>query len=542
MMGLLRSTGPRRLRRPWHPRRSPVRGLRRIAVVAAVGISLLLPPAVHAQASPVSTLVLYDTTGPFGWLGELYAIAAANLAGHFGSVRTAPVSQYTQGRVAAHTATIYLGSTYDEPLPPAFLSDVLASTKPVIWAFNNIWQLSAAAGGSSPFSATYGWAPYTFDLSPVERVDYGATSFTRSRLNAAGIMSYSPFDPARTTTLAHAVRDNGSRFPWAVRSGRLTYIGEIPFVYAGLDDRSVIFSDLLFDALAPATPVRHRALVRLEDVGPDADPAQLRSIADFLAKEKVPFSFGVYPVYKDPLGTFNNGVPDTVRLAEVPHVVSAIKYMISKGGRLLLHGYTHQYSNVANPYPGAISGSDFEFFRAHIDGANNVVLDGPVPEDSPAWVNGRLDAALAELAAVGLPAPSIFEFPHYAGSATDYLTVGARFSTRYDRTLYFTGHLAGTPTWVDANRMIGQFFPYVVRDVYGTKVLPENLANYEPVSENNHPARFPADIIATARRNLAVRDGFASFFYHPYLGVAPLREIVRGIKGLGYTFVDPESL
>src|SRR3954469_20788537 len=32
-----------------------------------------------------STLVLYDTTGPYGFLGELYAMATANLAGHFGT-------------------------------------------------------------------------------------------------------------------------------------------------------------------------------------------------------------------------------------------------------------------------------------------------------------------------------------------------------------------------------------------------------------------------------------------------------------------------
>jgi hypothetical protein len=35
---------------------------------------------------------------------------------------------------------------------------------------------------------------------------------------------------------------------------------------------------------------------------------------------------------------------------------------------------------------------------------------------------------------------------------------------------------------------------------------------------NNHPPRLPADIFASADRNLVVRDGMASFFYHPYLG------------------------
>ena len=36
------------------------------------------------------TLVLYDTTGNWGWLGELYGIMAANLASHFGAWTALP--------------------------------------------------------------------------------------------------------------------------------------------------------------------------------------------------------------------------------------------------------------------------------------------------------------------------------------------------------------------------------------------------------------------------------------------------------------------
>ena len=41
-----------------------------------------------------STLVLYDTTGQWGWLGELYAIMTANLASHFGTWTAMPVVSY----------------------------------------------------------------------------------------------------------------------------------------------------------------------------------------------------------------------------------------------------------------------------------------------------------------------------------------------------------------------------------------------------------------------------------------------------------------
>ena len=67
-------------------------------------------------------LVLYDTTGPYGWLGELYATATVNLASHFGSWTAKPVASYAAGDMSAYTATIYIGSTYDEPLPRAWRS------------------------------------------------------------------------------------------------------------------------------------------------------------------------------------------------------------------------------------------------------------------------------------------------------------------------------------------------------------------------------------------------------------------------------------
>src|SRR4029453_11140170 len=78
-------------------------------------------------------------------------------------------------------------------------------------------------------------------------------------------------------------------------------------------------------------------------------------------------------------------------------------------------------------------------------------------------------------------------------------------------------------------RQFGQFFPYSVRDVYGSVIIPENIGNVEPQAFNNHPARLPAALVATADRNLVVRDGVASFFYHPYLGTDHLKQLVTGI-------------
>ena len=257
----------------------------------------------------------------------------------------------------------------------------------------------------------------------------------------------------------------------------------------------------------------------------------------------MPFSVALYPLYRDPNGVQHGGVPTEIRLQDRPQVVAALRYMVSKGGTLLLHGYTHQYGAKPNP-TDAVSGDDYEFFLAHVDSSNNVVMDGPVPDDSEAWAQQRIDSAEAAIKAADLPIPTTFMFPENAGSAADYRAVATRFPTRYERSLYFAGVLTGAP--VDPAHYVGQFFPYVVHDVYGSKVIPENLGDYVPTDVNNHGTRLAADIVDSARRNLVVRDGFASFYFHPYLadaqGLQALSEIVTGIKALGYQFVAPNTL
>ena len=133
------------------------------------------PPTVatkSGKAAPgggtAKTLVLYDTTGAYGWLGEVYATQTANLSSHFGAWTAAPVANYKAGDLNAYTAVIYLGSTYDEPLPTAFLDDVTATTKRVTWVYDNIWQLTAR---DTTFAAKHGFTSGLFDFADVSEVD-----------------------------------------------------------------------------------------------------------------------------------------------------------------------------------------------------------------------------------------------------------------------------------------------------------------------------------------------------------------------------------
>ncbi len=73
-------------------------------ITATFGIGLAEPEAERvADAAPqaaapaVTTLVLYDSTGPYAWLGDIYAVQTANLAGHFGTVTRKKVTAYAKG-------------------------------------------------------------------------------------------------------------------------------------------------------------------------------------------------------------------------------------------------------------------------------------------------------------------------------------------------------------------------------------------------------------------------------------------------------------
>lgn len=520
-----------------------------------------------------TTLVLYDTTGSYGWLGELYAMAGGNLATHFGSVTAEPVADYVSGQVNDYTATIYLGSTYDEPIPATFLSDVLATTKPVIWAGDNVWQLTGTEGSATDtaFKTAYGWDPSNSYFDTTDNpltVTYKGETFTRNSANGADVLAPDITTPSLVTVLGSAnctdstgtavacapiAQTTGTSFPWAIRSGNLTYVGEIPFSYMSETDRYVAFSDLLFPALNPTATPSHLALVRLEDVNPTSDPTAINDITSYLSSQGVPFSINVIPEYTDPNGYYNNGTPQTETLAQAPTLVAALQNALAHGGSLNEEGYTHQYSNVANPYDG-VSGDDAEFYRAQCATTQNppytfeapcantdyVTWQGPLPGDSEAWAVSRVQAGQALFTAAGLTPPNVWVTPHYFASAADYQGIDSIIKIRYERDLFVSGLLTGQP--LDYSRIFGQFFPYQVHDVYGEQIVPENLGDYEPTEVNNNPPRTAADIIANAQVNLAVTQGTASFFFDPSEPLTQLESIVSGIKALGYTFVSPTSL
>ncbi|MDO4918354.1 DUF2334 domain-containing protein [Kocuria sp.] len=518
-------------------------------------------PASYGRGEGKSTLVLYDDTGEYADDTAMYAIATGNLLTHFGRTELKPVARYEAGMLEKYDAAVYLGTDYRTTLPRDFLADVRGSDKPVMWVDQNVEEL---AGGddaqAAQFTEKYGWDPRQVSSvasTKAATVGYRGRSVHRETKGAEDLTV--PFTGTRKGVEVLATSqctESGKRVsctssgtgptevPWAVRSGNLTYVAEVPLDYIDANDVYLVYTDLFYDLLGSRAPAVKQAAVRLEDVGPESDPEDLRRVADYLASENVPFQVAVIPVQ---IGRNKDGSDwYGLSLQDRPEVVKALKYMQDKGGTLIQHGTTHQMGTGNNPYSGR-SGEDYEFYRygctttdtepyTFEDCTNDSYITpvGRVAQDDVSQWTQRLQAGREVMSEAGLGDTAIFETPHYGGSVNAYTAMAQEYDARYEQGNYYASTLTGGTS--DPRKSYSQQFPYTVHDIYGGTVYPENLGNITEGEQNNHATRSPEFLVSRAKANLVVRESTASFFFHPYLDITYLKDTVKGIKGLGYEF------
>ncbi|MFL6275156.1 MAG: DUF2334 domain-containing protein [Blastocatellia bacterium] len=540
------------------------------ALVAGMLIAYV-PQRTRTQAATTANpvLILYDSTNTqYGKLGFIYAIMLSNLLGHFQmKADLVPVETYTSGQINAHQATFYLGALYDNPLPVSFLSDAAQTTKPMVWFKYNFWKLTWDQ--TYNFPATHG---FTFlSLRGLNGTPSASTPspgfFDTITYKNKAMMKYYAYDAATNTVKADpdfglvqitdatkatatvSAKNSGTQeiAPYVVRSGNFWYFADLPLSFIGPRDRYLALCDLLHDILGVNHTEQHRAMVRLEDVAATVDTNSMTRLSDFLKSKNIKFSIAAIPFYRDPLGRYNSGVSMEVHLAQATDLLNSLRYAKSRGGSVLMHGYTHQYNNVPNLHT-AVSADDFEFW--------NATANRPVAEDSFAWAADRLSAGIAELQGSGYEA-DVFEAPHYQASPKAYAAINGLFQNTYQRVVYYTAQTPNLdPNVTNHDFSGGMFYPYVISsDYYGQRVLPENLGNIEydicnidPTSCFNYTWQ---DLLINAQYGLVVRDGFGSFFFHPFWVEQDLAylnayndfvNLVNGITQLGYTWVGMRDL
>lgn len=525
--------------------------------------------------------------------GPINAIMLANLLGHWPQyeIRVRPISDFETADLEACKSTLYLGTSPDSEIPEAFLSDYFTSSKRIAWVgfgqqeldkedfertFQHVVSGQLEADRSDPKKPAFFQHVSYKDRLFKKSVDvYGGV--------AEGAFSAVRFVPTRESSkdyvLANLIHNtNRQMSPYFLRNGSKFIVGDVPFSYMHEGDRYFAFADLLFDIL-DEQPLRPQPLAfsRTEDIHGSYELDLLGAAHAAHQSEDVPFSMAHIPYFADPFDAFGTGKITKPQPADAkPDFLAFIrKLQGDQRNTIVWHGVTHQFGNMKNPHSGT-SGDDYEFW--------NMVDNKPIGDDTPAWTLDRLAQGLPVFQAYG-KAPRFWVTPHYHASATNARVFADVFPWQIGRVTYFSSSFGArfTIPAVDRSASIAmpsvtadalkaqseklyrdrdtkseggltQMFPFeIYRDVYGQRIVPETLGYMSyATSEQTSFLRSADDLLADARRNIVVRDYWASFFYHPYIfsmkedgGIGrfkgdtlELRKLLIGLKLLGYQFTS----
>jgi len=423
----------------------------------------------------------------------------AQLLGHFNTATTIrAVNDYKPVEVDGFDFTFFFGFTKKYDPPDKVLKDLFNTNKHVIWLNTGFGSFCRVF----PVKEKLGFTFTAFDTSSqFTIVKARGLNFPKGEPNC-NIVKIT--NSAQCEVLATAVSLKRQEVPYIIRSGNFMYIADSPFSEATEADRYILFADLLHDILGEDHPVSHTALIRIEDVSPLEDPAELRNVADVLSDMDVPFLVSIIPFYVEPEAGIR------VSMSEKPDFVDALHYMVEHGATIVMHGVTHQYRGQ--------TGTDYEFWDES--------TDKPIRNDSKEYVERKITAGIEECLKNGIY-PLLWETPHYGASTLDYSVISTFFSSATEQRLAID------------QLDYGQYFPYVIEhDLYGQRIYPENLG-YVPMSDSIGQERDAVKkLVKAAELNLTVRDGYASAFFHPFLPLELLKELVTSIQDLGYTFAD----
>lgn len=469
-----------------------------ILLLFALFITSIHSAAENGQRKKILILAQGNTDLRNFAMGDARQLGA--LLGHFNTETTIKgVNDYKSKELNNYDYTFYIGFYVKNSVPQRFLDDVIKTDKPVIWLNTGMIEFSK----SYNLKSKYGFSVSRIDsLSEFDIVRSNKKSFTKgeTKNNIIDISDRKKVEVLATATSTKKRLET----PYIIRSQNLLYFADCPFSYANETDRYLLFADMLHDILHEEHETSHSAILRIEDINPTDSPDKIRDVVDVLSERGIPFLIGVIPFYVNP------GDGTRLSLSDKPDLVDAIKYAVKNGGSIVMHGSTHQYRGI--------TASDFEFWDEN--------TDKPIKNQNEADIRKKIEMGIQEFMKNGLY-PIAWETPHYTASFLLYKTIGSYFSASVEQRLALE------------NSEYSQYFPYIInKDLFGQKIYPENLG-YIPLDKDiNVSRKYVQNIIKGAKTNLNVRDGFAACFFHSFLDVELLKELVDGIRGLGYTYID----
>ena len=269
-------------------------------------------------------------------------------------------------------------------------------------------------------------------------------------------------------------------------------------------------------------------------IHPQTDAKNLKKIAMYLENQKIPYLVTVIPVYT------SIKTKEEIHLSDVPELVKVLQYMQKNGASLVLHGYRHQYRETE-------TGEGFEFWDVQnnrpvyqskddkIVIPSNKEEQRKLEEYESKYIKGAIQNGVKEMSAHKLY-PLAFEAPHYAMSQAGYEVLSEYFST-------YVGQLQIT----DQSRK-SSYSPVTNSQpsfLHGMTSIPETMGYIDRDIAN------PDNPFAVSLKNMKLlgddlsqySDAYLGAFYHPYLGLDTLKEVVTILNSYpNATWLDLKQL
>lgn len=307
------------------------------------------------------------------------------------------------------------------------------------------------------------------------------------------------------------------KFPLLINEGNRYYFA----AYAIEDVIKNYFAEVLHEIVPNDHRHEYIAYLRLEDIHPMTDPKKLLEIGEYLNERDIPYILVVIPVYITPETGQRRYFSDS------PELVEVLQHLQETGGTVIAHGYTHQYRDSE-------TGEGFEFwdveneqFITSIKPKENIkkvksqdyfANDGdyttylePLMKIEQEYIQSRLKDAVHELVSYDLY-PLGFEAPHYTMSQQGYSLVANYFP-----------NIFGQIQLSDEDWMQMDAPPFLTtsQSVHGMAIYPETIGYVDPSLINPF-----VETDRLVNNTLIVRDGMIGGFYHPYLGLQYLPELL----------------
>ncbi|MED2942312.1 DUF2334 domain-containing protein [Bacillus swezeyi] len=468
------------------------------AAVLILSAVFYIPDSAAAKQENGGILIIYSTLDG----KELSDVKMLDLiAGHFSSrVTVKKDADVKQTDLTEKKHIIYYGQT-KRKLNKQLVSQISACKTPVIAIGYNAGQFSQFSGLSLTSKDSVYQVRSTSEKSEAS-LESGLKVLDVSGLKGKALYTYTSADGK-----AHP-------FVWKTDKANV-YIG-----LTNLLNNNLLVAKQLREAFGETTG-NTLLYLRLEDISPMSDEKLLLQAGSYLHERNIPFILSVIPVYLNPK------TGDKVYLSDKPKLVKTLRKLQDMGGSVVVHGYTHAYRYSE-------TGEGFEFWDAEADqpitsqnaedapsllkkeqdfpneAAYNSYLK-PFRKNEETYTRQKLTRAIEDLTAEGLY-PLAFEAPHYTMSEHGYQITSQYFSS-----------IIGQVQLSDETWKTSGTGPFVTKPamLHGMTLYPETLG-YVDASDPNPLS----DVEDNISQMIDFEGGVAGAFYHPYLGMEYLPELI----------------